>query len=132
MEEIIKITASIISHFSFFIVLISALAMAGYTIKDNIFFWALMVLLVLLGWEFYSLMQRRNARQGKAPFSWKEQRVLITGGSNGLGLTLANLLVMKGADVIVLDLVPPALNQGTPSTTPANCKGNRNVALFPM
>ncbi|KAH3901227.1 short-chain dehydrogenase/reductase SCDLUD_002713 [Saccharomycodes ludwigii] len=61
------------------------------------------------------------------PLTPREDLVLITGGSNGLGLELAKLFKKKGYNIIIADIAPPP--QDIYSTS-SNSRMNNRVLYF--
>lgn len=40
-------------------------------------------------------------------YDWKKEIVVVTGGSDGIGAKIVNLLAERGIKVVVLDIQPP-------------------------
>ncbi|KAH0605889.1 uncharacterized protein H6S33_004346 [Morchella sextelata] len=62
------------------------------------------IVIVLFVWKF---INKRLAFGKKREFDWTEEVVVITGGSSGLGLLIAETYGMRGVSVAVLDVREP-------------------------
>ena len=69
---------------------------------------------VLLGAYFIDRNLTRSALnpREKLKVEWPLQRVLITGGSNGIGAELVQNLQALGATIMIMDISPPSFNLG--------------------
>lgn len=70
-------------------------------IYSSIYF---VIVTVLFVWKF---VNKRLAFGEKRDFDWTEEVVVITGGSSGLGLLIAETYGMRGVSVAVLDVREP-------------------------
>ncbi len=46
---------------------------------------------------------------GEKPYSFRGKHAFITGGTNGIGLCIAKLLLRRGASVSLIDIADPTL-----------------------
>lgn len=66
---------------------------------------------ILFGWlDSVWINKSWRAKSIKAIFglpslNWEEQIVVVTGGANGVGRVLVETLLMRGVEVVVIDLV---------------------------
>lgn len=70
-------------------------------IYSSIYF---VIVTILFFWKF---VNKRLAFGEKRDFDWTEEVVVITGGSSGLGLLIAETYGMRGVSVAVLDVREP-------------------------
>lgn len=70
----------------------------------------------------------RRTRPTLTSETWKNQTILITGGSKGLGATLAQILVDRGAKVISLDKSKPNFKHSNLSTYHCDVSKQNEVA----
>lgn len=48
--------------------------------------------------------------QGQKPYNFRNKHVFITGGTNGIGFSIARLLLKRGARVSLVDIADPGPN----------------------
>ncbi|KAL5335028.1 NAD(P)-binding protein [Aspergillus crustosus] len=64
-----------------------------------------------------ALLNSRALNNGASDqYDWNREVVVLTGGSNGIGRQIANLLGNRGIKVAILDIQPPAENDPLPAT----------------
>lgn len=56
--------------------------------------------------SFLNKCANNNWRLGRSDWNWEKELVLVTGGSSGIGASVARQLANKGINVVVLDVQP--------------------------
>ena len=74
-------------------------------------FWTLVSSNLSLGYRIMCVLISLNGfilgkMRRKVVKDWKQEVVVITGGSSGIGLELANILKFNGATIIIVDIQP--------------------------
>ncbi|KAF9286497.1 hypothetical protein BGZ68_002865 [Mortierella alpina] len=105
IDFVMQLCNASIFHVSFPFFLIPCFKMYGFSNENLAFILAAIYGVVLFVVKIaYSFHERSQRRDGKV--DWEDEVVLITGGANGIGYLLAEMLAIRRITVVVLDTQP--------------------------
>ncbi|KAF9960428.1 hypothetical protein BGZ70_008610 [Mortierella alpina] len=105
IDFVLQLCNASIFHVSFPFFLIPCFKMYGFS-NENLAFilaaiYGVLLFVVKIAYWFHERSQRRDGK-----VDWEDEVVLITGGANGIGYLLAEMLAIRRITVVVLDTQP--------------------------